>query len=277
MKDVFISYASEDRERVRKLASALGARGWSVWWDREIIAGQTFDQVIEDELDTAKSVVVLWSKHSISSEWVMNEATVGSERGVLVPALIDKVKVPLEFRRKQAADLTGWDGDPSHGGFRALCEGITAKANISSVPPHQSTTPLGLGFRRNCRTLGAIAGAFCLMLAILYAWMRAGHSSVESGALGPFEGGAVVDGVPFTLHLPGPRSFRLHVSFKSKFSGSPKVVVSLDHLSTGAPTRIRTFVQDVSMNGFSVLFETEENAIVKQLEASWVAIGPRQP
>jgi len=64
-----------------------------VWWDRKIIAGQTFDQVIAHELETAKSVVVLWSKDSISSEWVKNEAAVAAERGVLVPALIDLVQV----------------------------------------------------------------------------------------------------------------------------------------------------------------------------------------
>ena len=74
MTDVFISYASEDRERARTLASSLETKGWSVWWDRRIIAGRTFDQVIEQELETAKCVVVLWSKDSIASEWVKNEA-----------------------------------------------------------------------------------------------------------------------------------------------------------------------------------------------------------
>ena len=105
MTDVFISYASEDRERAREVASALETRGWSVWWDRKIVVGQPFDQVIEHELETAKCVVVLWSKDSILSEWVKNEAAVAAERGVLVPALIDNVKLPLEFRRKQTADL----------------------------------------------------------------------------------------------------------------------------------------------------------------------------
>ena len=66
----------EDRERALTLANALVGCGWSVWWDRKIIAGQTFDQVIERELETARSVVVLWSKDSISSEWVKNEAAV---------------------------------------------------------------------------------------------------------------------------------------------------------------------------------------------------------
>jgi len=122
--DVFISYASEDHDRAAKLSSALSALGWSVWFDRRIIAGQAFDQEIERELETAKSVVVLWSKHSLASEWVRNEATVASERGVLVPAIIESVKPPLEIRRKQTAELIGWKGEPSHGGFQALCEGV---------------------------------------------------------------------------------------------------------------------------------------------------------
>lgn len=136
MTDVFISYASEDRDRAEKLASALSAVGWSVWWDRKIITGQTFDQAIERELESAKSVVVLWSKHSIASEWVKNEAAVAAERGVLLPAVIDGVKPPLEFRRKQTAELIDWDGEPSHSGFQALCQGVAT--SIGSVPLRQS-------------------------------------------------------------------------------------------------------------------------------------------
>ena len=112
MTDVFISYASEDRACAEKLAGALAALGWSVWWDRKIITGQAFDQAIEHALETARSVVVLWSRHSVASEWVKNEATVAAERGVLVPGMIETVKLPLEFRRKQTADLTDWQGVP---------------------------------------------------------------------------------------------------------------------------------------------------------------------
>lgn len=134
MTDVFISYAREDRDRAHKLANALAAFGWSVWWDRKIITGEAFDQAIERELETAKSIVVLWSEHSIASEWVKSEAAVASERGVLVPALIDSVKLPLEFRRKQTADLIGWDGEPSHSGFQALCEGISTRIGDAALP-----------------------------------------------------------------------------------------------------------------------------------------------
>ena len=41
MSDIFLSYASEDRERVRPVAEALGRQGWEVWWDRDIPPGQT--------------------------------------------------------------------------------------------------------------------------------------------------------------------------------------------------------------------------------------------
>jgi TIR domain len=132
MTDIFISYSSADRERARTVASALQARRWSVWWDRDIKAGQAFDQIIEHELEMAKSVVVLWSKHSITSDWVKGEAAAALQRGVLVPAFIDNVKLPLEFRRRQTVDLIDWQGDTTHAGFQALCDGI---AGITGVTP----------------------------------------------------------------------------------------------------------------------------------------------
>ena len=74
MADIFISYAAEDRERVRPLVTALESQGYSVWWDGRIGIGNSFDRVIEYELDLASVVVVMWSEHSGESDWVRNEA-----------------------------------------------------------------------------------------------------------------------------------------------------------------------------------------------------------
>lgn len=158
MSDVFLSYASEDRERAGQLANALGQQGWSVWWDRKIIAGQAFDQAIERELDAARAVVVLWSAHSIASEWVKNEAAVAAERGVLVPALIDSVKLPLEFRRKQTADLVGWQGDGAHPGFQGLCQGVAHAMGIETPAPRPApvTPPAAKSMRERVPALAAL-------------------------------------------------------------------------------------------------------------------------
>ena len=134
MNDVFLSYASEDRERAGRLAQALEARGWSVWWDREILAGQTFDQAIEKQLESARCVLVLWSRASITSEWVKNEAAAAAERGVLTPVKIDEVRLPLEFRRRQTISLVGWNGDDKQPAFAELCLHVGARINGTALP-----------------------------------------------------------------------------------------------------------------------------------------------
>jgi TIR domain-containing protein len=124
MSDIFISYARPDRERARLLAQALEQRGWSVWWDHDIPPGRKFDDVIEEALAAARCVVVLWSQASTASDWVRNEAGEAMQRQVLIPALIDAdVKIPLGFRRLQAADLSRWQGEPSDE-FEQFCEAV---------------------------------------------------------------------------------------------------------------------------------------------------------
>ena len=118
MADVFISYAREDEPKARQLADALTARGWGVWWDRAITPGEVFSRVIQRELEAAPCVVVLWSRASIASEYVQDEATVAKERGALVPALIDDVRPPLGFRQRQVVNLTAWRGDVSNPEYR---------------------------------------------------------------------------------------------------------------------------------------------------------------
>lgn len=116
--DVFLSYSSADREAARRFAERLGEEGLTVWWDAALRAGETFDEVIENALKAAKSVIVLWSPRSVTSRWVRAEATLADRRNKLVPVIIEQCDRPLIFELTHTTDLSKWDGsstDPRGG------------------------------------------------------------------------------------------------------------------------------------------------------------------
>ena len=159
MADIFLSYASGDRERVRPLVEALEAQGWSVWWDRHIRPGQSFDNVIQRELDDARCVVVVWTDDSVGSEWVKNEATIGLNRGVLVPALFDRVQIPLPFIRTQCADLVEWSPEKVTPEIREFLDAVAG--NLEAEPQPLDIQPVR---RQRRRWLPFAVGAGLLAL-----------------------------------------------------------------------------------------------------------------
>jgi TIR domain len=141
MQEVFLSYAKGDRARAAQLAAALEAHGRSVWWDRQIPPGRTFDEVIEEALARARCVIVLWSAESVTSRWVRAEASMAAERGVLIPALIEDVALPLEFHRIQAANLVSWDGDAAAGDLRPLIDTVSQYIGAPRPAATSDATP----------------------------------------------------------------------------------------------------------------------------------------
>ena len=164
MADIFISYAREDRRRAGALVEVLTRHGWSVWWDKDLRHGQDFGESIQEQLNAARCVVVLWSASSLRSAHVLEEAEEGRANGRLVPALIEAVPLPLGFRRLQAADLTDWTGTAEHEEFTqfersiaALLDDAPRAAAVERPMPRRET-----GNRR----MAAIAAAAALIIAI---------------------------------------------------------------------------------------------------------------
>lgn len=163
MADIFISYASSDRERARQLADSLAHRGYEVWWDRTIPPGRVFDEVIQEALHAAKCVIVLWSAASVRSNWVKTEAAEGMSPERLVPAFIERVPAPIEFKRIQAAELTDWDGDEDHPEYRKLLASVDhllrrPRGRDAPPPPISLEQQTHRPARRSSRT-GWLAGA----------------------------------------------------------------------------------------------------------------------
>ncbi len=127
MADIFISYASEDRARVRPLADALLSRGFKVWWDRSLASGQDYTAVIERELKNARAVIVVWTQSSVTSTFVRDEAGRARDDGRLVPVTLDNVQLPLGFGAFQAEDFTRWNGGANAPQMQILEEAIKAK------------------------------------------------------------------------------------------------------------------------------------------------------
>lgn len=113
MADVFVSYARSDKARVAPLVAAIEAKGWSVWWDPEIVPGQEFDDQIDAEIDEAKAVVVVWTPTSVASRWVRGEAREAAERGILVPVRFEQARLPMDVRAIHTTDLDAWNEDPA--------------------------------------------------------------------------------------------------------------------------------------------------------------------
>lgn len=126
MNDIFISYARSETGRAKQLASVLTKQGWTVWWDRQLQAGVSWANEIEQALDGARCVIVLWSTEAVSSRWVNEEAAYARDLGKLIPVQLDDVKLPLGFDRLQTIALTGWDGQSNHPGIQALLRTVSA-------------------------------------------------------------------------------------------------------------------------------------------------------
>ena len=126
MADVFVSYARSDKARVAPLVAAIEAKGWSVWWDPEIDAGQQFDDQIDTELQAANAVLVVWTPTSVSSRWVRGEARDAAERGILVPVRFEDARLPIDVRAIQTTDLDKWGENPASAPFQDLLRSLTA-------------------------------------------------------------------------------------------------------------------------------------------------------
>lgn len=110
MASVFLSYDRGDATRAGQFAQVLEKAGHQVWWDTQVRGGAQFSKAIEEALATADVIVVLWSKDSVESAWVRDEASAGRDTGRLLPVTIDGTMQPIGFRQFQAIDLSRWKG-----------------------------------------------------------------------------------------------------------------------------------------------------------------------
>src|SRR5438270_7467584 len=97
MSDVFVSYARPDEPHAQRVAEALRAAGYGVWRDDELPAHRAYAEVIEERLQAARAVVVIWSAEAVKSEWVQSEADTARTDHKLVQLTVDGSRLPRPF------------------------------------------------------------------------------------------------------------------------------------------------------------------------------------
>ncbi|MBX7495261.1 TIR domain-containing protein [Qipengyuania sp. 6B39] len=168
-RKVFLSYARADVEAARKVVALLEGGGFDVWWDGLIEGGATYQQKIEEALDSADCVVVLWSTSSVDSHWVRDEAESGRERHRLVPLSLDGTMPPLGFRQVQMIDVSRWNGRPNAPEAERILLSVSAQCSGKLDEPHHpvATAPLRHGVSRRALIAGVVGMAG---VAALGAW-----------------------------------------------------------------------------------------------------------
>lgn len=185
MGAIFLSYARADRACANLLARTLEQAGHDVWWDSHIDSGEEFSAEIEAALDKADVVVVAWSKQSVKSRWVRDEAAIGGDTGRLVPVTIDGAQAPMGFRQFQTLDLTGWKGTNKEERTAELLRSVARRleANGKAAPTAHSAEPKRrLAWPRPTRRL-ALASVVLLLFAAAAAYVFLNNRNVARGPL----------------------------------------------------------------------------------------------
>lgn len=96
-RTIFASYAREDKRHIEALAAFIESKGHRVWWDHLLVPGEDYRASIAAQIKAADKVIVLWSRHSVLSPFVIDEAERANRLGKLVPIVLDGCEPPMGF------------------------------------------------------------------------------------------------------------------------------------------------------------------------------------
>ena len=151
---VFLSYSRDDQKDALLIVKALEQAGFSVWWDGLLEGGERFANTTEVVLTNAKAVVVLWSKTSVESHWVHDEATRGRDNGRLVPLSLDGSDPPLGFGQFQCVDVSKTKAKPDSSEMQKMLRAVGA-LHAGDVRPEILAKPASLVVGRRGLLIGA--------------------------------------------------------------------------------------------------------------------------
>ncbi len=128
MADIFISYSKARPAETIELAADLKSKGYTVWWDTDLLPGDRFQKTITEEIAKAHAAIVIWTPASVKSDWVYAEADIAQKRNVLIAL--------------RSADLKTDDIPPPFGVLHTAL--VTDRAAITGALDKMGIAPSGV-------------------------------------------------------------------------------------------------------------------------------------
>jgi hypothetical protein len=112
VSEVFLSYKRRaDEKSADAVRICLTRLGIGVFIDHGAPAGAAFLELINEEIDSAKAVIVLWTDESRKSRWVQGEVLRAMDREILIATSFDGFDpkaLPSPFNTVNTSDLSAW-------------------------------------------------------------------------------------------------------------------------------------------------------------------------
>jgi hypothetical protein len=130
---IFISYATEDRERILKLYESLEKDGFHPWMDvKELLAGQNWDLEINKAIKTSDVIMLCLTNVSVAKRGYIrreiNKAIDLAQQQLdddifVIPARLDECTVPESLSKWQYVDLF------MENGYQGLLKSLNLRAD----------------------------------------------------------------------------------------------------------------------------------------------------
>jgi hypothetical protein len=173
MADVFISFSSEDAERVEGIHSRLIERGIDVWWMRDVLPGDSPVSAVSRELASSQRVMLAWSRHAEQSPYVEGEMMYAFGKRKLLPVRIEKWSWPALMSSVQYVDMTPSDNEAE--AWRQIDAQLQQKAQDLHAPQPRIAAP------RSAGPVGTLAAAMLALALSLVAVLGVAYDAIRGG------------------------------------------------------------------------------------------------
>ena len=188
-RQVFVSYATQDRKQALSVCSAIESRGTVCWIStRDVAPGENYQEAIVCAIRDAPAMVLVFSEAANHSDEIKKELSLASRYHVPVMALrIEDVEpsdaFAYELSTRQWIDaFEGWD--------RAIDALVSRIGQLPGAGP-VATTAAATALRRTAvssrrpKALAAIGGLLVLVVAAGAWWLRPQSAAQQSAAPHP--------------------------------------------------------------------------------------------